>query len=225
MERPCYQCGLTVEDILVFCPQCRAPQIRVISTMPAPQPMPLRILRRPAVTSSAAIDWSHAIPSVILAVLIGALLNHADFNGPILLLCGALSVVVYGQGNKLTSISRRVGILLGAISGVLATAVTGFFHFKDDIQQLAAQAFQMSLAHSPDAATRQTWQDLIAKHPDFLPVMALLVIGIMSLIIASFGGMIGASLVNRWRPAVPTTSPDHETSLDSHEKTERSDHD
>lgn len=210
-----------IDDCLIFCPQCRAAQIRVLSTTSAEEPA-AGVLRRFKPSSRPAIDWAHALPSIILAVLIAAFLNHALFGGFGVLLCGALAVFFYGQRNKLVPIPRSTAIRLGALSGVLATVVTAFFHFTNEIQQLTAQSIQMTLDRSTDEAAKQSLRDLIAQHPHVLPVMLLFVMGGMFLVISGLGGMIGASLINRWRPAVDLSS---EANSEQREKTERSDHD
>lgn len=235
VERPCYQCGLVVEDFVTFCPQCRAPQIRVVSTVPEPQPASIGVLRKVEFSAPAKlgqlklgqskINWSHALPSAILAVLVVALFNSALFGAPGLLLCGALCVIFYRQQNKQAIVSRLMGMKLGAISGILATAVTVIFHFKVELKELAAQGLQASLDRSTDEVSKQIIRNFVAQHPNAFPIMLVIFMGVLFLIISGLGGMMGASLMNRWRPQINLTSSDSQTKLEQREKTERSEHD
>lgn len=230
MERPCYQCALVIEDFVTFCPQCRAPQIRVLATAPIPQPATLAAVRAVKLPGQARIDWLNALPSVILGMLVGALIAVVS-RGPILglLLCGILSVVFYRQRNNTIRITRWVGARLGAFSGALGLGIiVCAVRAKFTLNQLAPKALQMTLEQNPDPATRQKLLDLSSQHPQaFLAslILAAISLGIIFLIISSLGGIIGASLMNRWRPQINLTSSDKETKLEQREKTERSEHD
>src|SRR6185437_9472927 len=154
VERPCYQCGLVVEDFIPFCPQCRAPQIRVISTIPVPQTAPSGVLRRVKLPGAGAkfagvakVDWGNALPSAILAVLVAALIT-IGFIGSLalgLLLAGVLAVAFYRQRDRAARITRWVGARLGAITGALAVGIIAAFRSKLDLHQVVQQAMQTAL--------------------------------------------------------------------------------
>lgn len=227
MERPCYQCGLVVEDFIPFCPQCRAPQIRVISTIPVPQTTPLGVLRRvslPGVqsTGTAKVDWGNALPSAILAVLVASLITIVFVGIPAigLLLAGVLCVVFYRQRNRSARITRWIGAKLGATSGALAVGIIAAFGSKLDLHQKVQQGMQTAMERNSDPVARKMLQDLVSQH--YHALMAAIIL--LLLLFAMVGGVLGAMLMNRWRPEVHGAS-DHETKLEHTEKTERSDHD
>jgi hypothetical protein len=163
-------------------------------------------------------------------MLVGALIAVVA-RGPILglLLCGVLSVVFYRQRNNTVRITRWVGARLGAFSGALGLGIiVCAVRAKFTLNQLAPKALQMTLQQNPDPATRQKLLDLSSQHPQaFLAslILAAISLGIIFLIISSLGGIIGASLMNRWRPQINLTPSDKETKLEQREKTERSEHD
>jgi hypothetical protein len=231
VERPCHQCGLVVEDFVPFCPQCRAPQIRVISTIPVPQTVPSAILRRvklPGVKFAgiAKVDWGNALPSAILAVLVASLIT-IGFIGSLalgLLLAGVLSVVFYRQRNKAARITRWVGARLGATSGVLAVGIIAAFRSKLNLNQVVQQNWHTALARNSDPAAKKALQDLASQHPQALIAVTAIFAVLIFIVIATIGGVLGAMLMNRWRPEVHGAS-DHETKLEQTEKSERSDHD
>jgi hypothetical protein len=84
MEQPCYKCGQMVEEGRMFCPNCRAPQIRVLvaepvaaaslaqltepsneDILPASQTVPVLAL---------PVQWSHALKPCFLAALAASVL-------------------------------------------------------------------------------------------------------------------------------------------------------
>jgi hypothetical protein len=217
-----------MEDFLTFCPQCRAPQIRVVATVPAERPVPRGVLRRVELPAGSKIDWWSALPAIILAMLVAALITVALVGSVAigLLICGVLSVFFYRQRNKMAQITRWVGARLGAASGILSFGiVTAALSGKLGFHKVIAQILQMALDRTPDPAARQNLQDMVSQHPHAFVVSLVISAIMIFLMFTSLGGVIGAALVNRWRPALPMTSSDPETQLDHHEKTERSDHD
>jgi hypothetical protein len=231
VERPCYQCGLVIEDFIPFCPQCRAPQIRVISTIPVPQTAPSGILRRvtlPGVkfAGAAKVDWSNALPSAILAVLVASLITIC-FVGSLalgLIFAGVLSVVFYRQRNKAARITRWVGARLGVTSGALAVGIIAAFRSKLDLHQVVQQAMQTAIDRNSDPVARKTLQDFTSQHPHALITFMAIFTVVVFLVLAMVGGILGAMLMNRWRPEIHAAS-DSEAKLEQTEKTERSDHD
>src|SRR3954454_23753498 len=103
MEHPCYKCGQIVEQGRVFCPQCGAPQIRVLLAEAAAAPLaqiPLpaqdEILpsSRTLPVVAFPMKWSRALKSCGLAALIASALM---FLGPFVTMpsAGFLAVVLY----------------------------------------------------------------------------------------------------------------------------------
>src|ERR1700757_2928378 len=100
MEHACYKCAAAVEDGVPFCPQCRAPQIRVArseatsappplppeaeAATPPPSPSTTGEMQPPAqptpvpragfLLTPHAIEWSKAVPGAILGSILGVVL-------------------------------------------------------------------------------------------------------------------------------------------------------
>jgi hypothetical protein len=230
VERPCYQCGLVVEDFIPFCPQCRAPQIRVISTIPVPQTTPSGVLRRVKLPGAkfagvAKVDWGNALPSAILAVLVASLIT-IGFIGSLalgLLLAGVLAVAFYRQRDRAARITRWIGARLGATSGALAVGIIAVFRSKLDLHQVVQQAMQTAMERNSDPVARKTLQDFASQHPHALIATMAISMVVVFLVLATIGGVLGAMLMNRWRPEIHAAG--QEKKLEHTEKTERSDHD
>lgn len=187
--------------------------------------MPAGVLRRIRVSGASRIEWWHAFPATVLAVLIAALVTGALF-GPIgMLLCGMLSVFLYRQRDKTARITRWIGARLGAISGALGVGIIAIFRSKLKISELASQAMQTAIERNSDPVSRKSLQDLVTQHPHVLITALIICMVVLFLVISSLGGVIGAALINRWRPETKLISADNEAKLEQREKTERSDHD
>ena len=219
-----------IEDFIPFCPQCRAPQIRVISTIPVPQPVPSGILRRvtlPGVkfAGAAKVDWSNALPSAILAVLVASLITIAFIPIPAVgfLLVGVLSVVFYRQRNRAARITGWIGARLGAISGALAVGILAALRFKLALYDEVQKRVQVAIESTSDPIARKTFQDFASQHPHALITFMAIFMAVVFLVLATIGGVLGAMLMNRWRPEIHAA--DQEKKLEQTEKTERSDHD
>src|SRR5512147_586202 len=80
MEHPCHQCGTAVEEGTAFCPQCGAPQIRVVTArqepaspplppgtpedaQPPAQPVELGTQAAAQPVAPPRIQWSQAVPA------------------------------------------------------------------------------------------------------------------------------------------------------------------
>jgi len=177
-------------------------------------------------TGVAKIDWANALPSAILAVLVASLIT-IGFIGSLalgLILAGMLSVVFYRQRNRAARITRWVGARLGAITGALAVGIIAAFRSKLDLHQVVQQAMQTALERNSDPVARKTLQDFASQHPHALIASMAISMAVVFLVLSTTGGVLGAMLMNRWRPEVHGASG-HGTKLEHTEKTERSDHD
>ncbi|HWF91041.1 MAG TPA: hypothetical protein VN684_02095 [Terriglobales bacterium] len=201
----------------------------MVSTIPLPPTAPMGILRRvnlPGVKLARTdkIDWWHAVPSAILAALIATLIA-VGFNPAVgLLLAGVLAVVFYRQRNRAGQITRWIGARLGAASGALVVGIIATFRSKLNLPQLMQQAKQTAVERTSDPVARKTFQDFASQHPHALITFMVISMVVVFLVIATVGGILGAMLMNRWRPQIYAAA-DHEKKLEQTEKSERSDHD
>ena len=131
MEYPCHQCGAAVEQGTAFCPQCRAPQIRVAVPERCAPSGTLSDSRRfvPAglfrLAPTTRIEWSQAWPATALAGLIAAVLMMTPLAGFGLgmLIGGSLSVVFYRRRIPVASVTPGMGARLGMVSRILGGGI------------------------------------------------------------------------------------------------------
>jgi len=136
VEHPCQQCGATVEDGRPYCPQCRAPQIRVQVAAP----------EAAASLSSASDDLTsesfpsrHLVGAAELAVRwTGESARGCDqgrraglFPGMLvpflaLVVAGALAVFFYRRDSGLL-LPPALAARIGGAAGVVAVAIQSFF--------------------------------------------------------------------------------------------------
>src|SRR5882724_4335624 len=194
MEYPCHQCGATVEQGTAFCPQCRAPQIRVavpesaifsgttsdpaVSSMPAYYGSPL----------ATRIEWSQALPATALAGLISAVLMMTPLAGFGLgmVIGGTLSVVFYRRRLPVANVTPWMGVRLGMVSGILGGGIfvkllsigAVVFHAGDAIRAKLMEGMQQAAARNPDPQAQQVME--FFKTPQGIVVLlSICLIGVL----------------------------------------------
>ena len=214
MEYPCHQCGAAVEQGTAFCPQCRAPQIRVA----VPEiVIPSGIASDSTVTSLPAyfgaplttrIEWSQALPATALAGLITALLMMTPlaYFGFGMLIGGSLSVVFYRRRVPVANVTPGMGARLGMVSGALGGGIfaallsvgTTLFHAWDSVRAKLIEVVQQTAARNPDPQTQQALE--FFKSPDGIVLLltTALIGALMAFVIFSgLGGALGAAFLRR----------------------------
>ena len=132
MDQSCYKCGEMVEEGRVFCPHCRAPQIRVIiaepATLPATAPAQTGALTASETVPMIAVpmNWDQTAQPCAVAALIAALGMVTSLINPIVASIGAgfLAVALYRRRNPEIVIHARRGARLGAICGFFCFGIT-----------------------------------------------------------------------------------------------------
>jgi hypothetical protein len=214
VEYPCHQCGAAVEQGTAFCPQCRAPQIRVA----VPEiVIPSGIASDSAVTSlpayfgaplSTRIEWSQALPATALAGLITALLMMTPlaYFGFGMLIGGSLSVVFYRRRIPVANVTPGMGARLGMVSGILGGGIfaallsvgTTLFHAWDSVRAKLIEVVEQTAARNPDPQTQQALE--FFKSPDGIVLLlttALIGALIAFVIFSGLGGALGAAFLRR----------------------------
>lgn len=214
MEYPCHQCGAAVEQGTAFCPQCRAPQIRVA----VPEAASLSgTTSDPAVSSLPAyfssplttrIEWSQALPATALAGLIAAVLMMTPLAGFGLgmLIGGSLSVVFYRRRIPVAQVTPGMGARLGMVSGILGGGIfaallsigTMLFHAWDSIRAKLIAVVEQTAARNPDPQAQQAME--FFKSPEGIVLLlttALIGTLIAFVIFSGLGGVLGAALLRR----------------------------
>ena len=199
-----------MEDGTAFCPQCNAPQIRVMSDGGAEPAIAGEVVAPRSYASAApnAIQWAHAFPATALAGLIAALVMFTPLGafGIGMLAAGSLAVVFYQRRNPATTLTPRMGAKLGLLSGTLGFGMFAIFtsvamlisRSGGQLRATLLQMIEQSAARNPDPEVQQMMQYL--KSPSGLVlvmILGLAVMFIIFLILSSIGGALGAVLLRR----------------------------
>ena len=216
MDHPCYKCGHSVEDGKSFCPQCRAPQIRVAVAEPSAlsdaansrlSDRPIFSLDPPEGTRplsisalSAGIVWPRALRVCAAAALISVVMMSLRLMVPVLAVLGAgfLAVIFYRYRNPAWKANARTGAQLGVITALFSSGVLGIFSaIAFAVLQAGGQVRQQALEALQQVATRSNDPQMLAtldllKNPDGLaPKLIVAMIGFLVISIAA-GGIAGA---------------------------------
>jgi hypothetical protein len=214
VEYPCHQCGAAVEQGTAFCPQCRAPQIRVAVpeiVIPSGIASDSTVTSLPAyfgVPLTTRIEWSQALPATALAGLITALLMMTPlaYFGFGMLIGGSLSVVFYRRRVPVANVTPGMGARLGMVSGALGGGIfaallsvgTTLFHAWDSVRAKLIEVVQQTAARNPDPQTQQALE--FFKSPDGIVLLltTALIGALMAFVIFSgLGGALGAAFLRR----------------------------
>lgn len=221
MEHACHKCGKAVEDGVPFCPQCGAPQIRV---MTAAQPAPER-------SSSAALEGrlqpSATLPELqppgasrawraanlaaglgALAALLVAVLTGVPQLAFFLWMLGGgmLAVVIYRRRQHLGFISAGMGARLGAMAGLMGFVIFGLLSLVQmlamrgtgQLQAALEQALKTSAAHSGNPEAQQMVQQFLTPEGmRLLLALGIVLMLVLFVALSSLGGAIAAAVVGK----------------------------
>jgi hypothetical protein len=203
-----------VEQGTAFCPQCRAPQIRVA----VPETVtPSGITSDPAVSSLPAyfgaplttrIEWSQALPATALAGLITAvlMLTPLAYFGFGMLIGGSLAVVFYRRRIPVANVTPGMGARLGMVSGILGGGIfaallsigTMLFHAWDSIRAKLIEVVEQAAARNPDPQAQQALEFFKSPEGIILLLTTALIGTLLAFVIFSgLGGALGAALLRR----------------------------
>lgn len=219
MEHACHKCGAAVEDGVPFCPQCGAPQIRVMT--PA-QPAPVRsrseglegqVPLRPVVLAELGqLTWARAWRAANLAAGLGALgalvIGVATGLPQIGFLAwmlggGMLAVLIYRRRQHLSQLPAGLGARLGALAGLMGFVIFGLLSLVQTLAlrgtgQLEAaleQALKASAARSGNPEAQQMMQQFLTPEGmRTLIILGILLMLVLFLALSSLGGIIAAAL-------------------------------
>jgi len=203
MERPCYRCGTLIDEQIIFCPGCGAPQIRVsasrddsdlseISPIPFPQDhtLPQDHAHNPAVLSAGAGTFS--LTEVRWKKFLRIALPFALANGLVTLPLGKLgwflivpasvlfSIFLYRRQVPGAALTPGRGARMGATIGLLSA---GFFSIilgasavlkPDDFRVLIQQLLQQAATQNPNLQALQMLQSWF-QGPDGMVLFVALV--------------------------------------------------
>jgi hypothetical protein len=199
-----------VEEGVAFCPECKAPQIRVnvqVETAgPELTPDTAPVFLPPPSLGPATIQWSRVFGPVAMAGLIAFLLVPFFFGvfGLGMILAGILTVVFYHWRAPGTSLTPGIGLRLGALSGLFGFLLLSFFVVSAIALSGWSQlrlTMQQAIARSPQASEPQSRQilELIQNQQGLtaLVTACMIVAFLIMVVLTSLGGGIGAFLLRR----------------------------
>lgn len=232
MEHTCYRCNSPIEDGVPFCPKCGAPQIRVAAAEgdePATPPMPPGTpgeLQPPATPvygppggwgaipgyNPQQINWKQAWRGAAIAGIVAGFMMLAPYISLLffvwMFLAGAGAALSY-RNRTGTALTARIGAKIGALTGVFAFLVTGFFYVAswavrpDLVREQLKQGMEMS-GRNADPQTAKAMQEMIARvtspqgMPVFLAIVLVVLFGFLVVLCAS-GGAAGSAFSRRNR--------------------------
>jgi hypothetical protein len=208
MEEPCYKCGQMLEEGRVFCPHCRAPQIRVavadpVASMAADSPVQPGQLTASQTVPLIAIPmrWDQAAQPCAVAAFIAALGMVLRLIVPVIAVIGAgfLAVALYRRRNPEIAVRARTGARLGAVCGFFCAGMTAILgalrvailHEGGKIRTFLLDALQQQSGRYPDAEFQASLD--FFRSPTGL-VVVLVFFFILALIILILLGMLGGAL-------------------------------
>ena len=213
MDQPCYKCGQTVEEGRVFCPHCRAPQIRVIAEPVAA--VSAAATAQTQLTSSETVpviavpmSWNQAAQPCAVAALIAALGMVFQLIVPVIAAIGAgfLAVALYRRRNPEIAIHARTGARLGAICGffcfgmtaILAALRVAILHEGGKIRGTLLEVIQQQSLRYPDPQLQPTL-DFFRSPPGLLLmfVFSLIMVLIVFILLGTLGGALGGAGLSR----------------------------
>src|SRR5919108_5965230 len=133
MESPCHRCNAPVEDGVLFCKKCGAPQIRVAapeSPQPAAHPEQQDVLGHAGKTPNTpgpALRWPAALWSTAAGGLIAAVLVIPLLGLGLGMLSGGFLAVVFYRRKASGLVTSGLGAKLGALSGGVELGLVAVF--------------------------------------------------------------------------------------------------
>lgn len=211
MEQSCYRCGAKFEEGLAFCPQCNAPQIRVVTEAgealtESPEFPANPLAHYPGVPRSGAFEWPKALTAAALATVIGVLLVLLLGSPGLSELAGGfLAVVFYRRRMPFAQIGAGVGALLGTLSGALAFGIlavslavdAAVLHSWQQVQHNVIEMVREASARSPYPVSPEV-MEFFQTPAGFVALLFTTLV--VFLIFAILGGAIGGAILARRKP-------------------------
>ena len=219
MNYSCHKCGRTLEEGRPFCPDCGAPQIRVILPEAAPQPAlagegavlqghaeAVHVLPSDS-ANTLPVGWSHDLKPCGLAAVIAIALSLVGLNPFVAALAAGWLAVTFSRRRMLgTAIRSRAGARLGATTGLLIFGLSTIFetlavvllHKGAELRSQMLDKVQQVAQHYPGPEV-QPFVDFVKTPEGFAFIMVGSVIfGLIAFIaLGSVGGALGAWFLGR----------------------------
>lgn len=201
-----------MEDGVLFCKNCGAPQIRVVTPEASSEKPPQLVFDTAQPVAypgsvylgrTAQIAWSDALRVALLCGLLEALFSLFGLG---VVAGGALCVALYRRRQTQIPITVGMGARLGAISGGIGGLVVtlvmsvGVLAFRtgDQIRQQIYDAVEKAAARNPSFQAEEMLHYI--KSPEGFAVilaLAFFMTVVVFVVLSSLGGVLGATLFNK----------------------------
>jgi hypothetical protein len=223
VDHQCHRCNSPVEDGVPFCPKCGAPQIRVAGaedldstdqpTSGNAQPSGSPSYNPPASWGALPglnpnqVNWKAALPGAAIAGIAAGFLMLAPYISLLFfvwMFMGGIAAALTYRNRTGAALTGKLGAKIGALTGVFAFLVTGFFYVTswmvrpDLVREELRQGMEMS-SHSSDPATAKAMQEMVTRvtspegMPVFLAVVLVVLFGFLVVLCAA-GGAAGSTI-------------------------------
>jgi hypothetical protein len=217
VEHSCAQCGTLVEDGRPFCPQCRAPQVRVQVAAPDLEAAPSLVSVSPGLgtpgsasdrpfpeipqpgfsTRPTTVDRKIAVRAALLAGGLGFFINVIPFLG--IVLTGSLAVYLYRRASGV-SVPASAGSRLGGAAGAVSFAISSVFmairifvfHALQEYQDLMLKVANALGLNSTDPEVQDMIHRLSTPSGLAITLLFSLVIGVA---LAAIGGAVASAVL------------------------------
>jgi hypothetical protein len=212
MEQPCHKCSQMVEEGRVFCPHCRAPQIRVVlaesAASPAASPSQQLTASETVPVIAVPMRWDQAAQPCAVAAFIAALGMVWQLINPVIATIGAgfLAVALYRRRFPEIAVHARTGARLGAICGFFCAGMTAILgavrvailHEGGKILAVILGGIQQQAGRYPDSEV-QAALDFFRSPAGIvlLLVLYLIVVIIIFILLGMLGGALGGAGLGR----------------------------
>jgi hypothetical protein len=203
-----------VEEGRVFCPHCKAPQIRVIVAEPVAA-VSAAAAAQAQLTSSETVpviavpmSWSQAAQPCAIAALIAALGIVFQLIVPMIAAIGAgfLAVALYRRRNPEIALRARTGARLGAVCGFFCfgmTAILGalrvaILHEGGKIRTSLLGMIQQQAGRYSDPQSQAMFEFFQSPTGFLLLLVFMFILGLITLILlGTLGGALGGAGLSR----------------------------
>lgn len=199
----------------MFCPHCRAPQIRVVlaesvAALPAASPeQPGQLTASETVPVIAGLmRWDQAAQPCAVAAFLAALGMVLRLIVPVIAVIGAgfLAVALYRRRYPEIAVHARTGARLGAICGFFCAGITAILgalrvailHEGGKIREVLLDALQQQAGRYPDPEFQATLD--FFRSPTGLVLMLVffsIVVLIVLILLGTLGGALGGASLGR----------------------------
>jgi hypothetical protein len=220
VEHTCQRCNSVVRDSVPFCPNCRAPQIRVRIPEAGPEgpgthsPPDIPTLSADPAALRGKTEWHNpanlnfqiALRTAASGGALGAIAGIMPLRAAfvvILPLAGALCVALYRRRTFIYRLPRRAGFRLGALTGLFASAIwlalstlaTLASHGESELREAMVRSIHQAQDRAADPQTREAFSYFLSTQG----MVVMLILGTILVVIAfvllgGLGGALAAAL-------------------------------